>query len=58
MTLLKDPINIPERVHQGDFVLKLSEGAHSTRLQAECKSGFAALITSDLLPLLPLQPPH
>lgn len=26
MTLLKDLINIPERVHQGDFVLKLSEG--------------------------------
>lgn len=30
MTLLKDLINIPERVHQGDFVLKLSEGlAHA-----------------------------
>lgn len=26
MTMLKDLINIPERVHQGDFVLKLSEG--------------------------------
>ena len=26
MTLLKDLIDIPERVHQGDFVLKLSEG--------------------------------
>lgn len=26
MTLLKDLIHIPERVHQGDFVLKLSEG--------------------------------
>ncbi len=26
MTLLKDLIAIPERVHQGDFVLKLSEG--------------------------------
>lgn len=26
MTLLKDLISIPERVHQGDFVLKLSEG--------------------------------
>jgi hypothetical protein len=26
MTLIKDLINIPERVHQGDFVLKLSEG--------------------------------
>ena len=26
MPLLKDLINIPERVHQGDFVLKLSEG--------------------------------
>jgi hypothetical protein len=26
MTLLRDLINIPERVHQGDFVLKLSEG--------------------------------
>lgn len=26
MTFLKDLINIPERVHQGDFVLKLSEG--------------------------------
>ncbi len=32
--------------------------AHSPRRQAECKSGFAALITSDLLPLLPLQPQH
>lgn len=30
MTLLKDLISIPERVHQGDFVLKLSEGvAHA-----------------------------
>lgn len=26
MTLIKDLIAIPERVHQGDFVLKLSEG--------------------------------
>jgi hypothetical protein len=26
MTLLKDLISIPERVHQGDFVLKLSQG--------------------------------
>lgn len=26
MTFLKDLIHIPERVHQGDFVLKLSEG--------------------------------
>lgn len=26
MTLLKDLIAIPERVHQGDFVLRLSEG--------------------------------
>jgi len=26
MALLKDLIEIPERVHQGDFVLKLSEG--------------------------------
>ncbi len=26
MTLLRDLIHIPERVHQGDFVLKLSEG--------------------------------
>jgi hypothetical protein len=26
MPLLKDLIHIPERVHQGDFVLKLSEG--------------------------------
>ena len=26
MPLLKDLITIPERVHQGDFVLKLSEG--------------------------------
>ena len=26
MTMLKDLIQIPERVHQGDFVLKLSEG--------------------------------
>ena len=26
MPLLKDLIAIPERVHQGDFVLKLSEG--------------------------------
>ncbi len=26
MPLLKELINIPERVHQGDFVLKLSEG--------------------------------
>jgi predicted ATPase len=30
MTLLKDLISILERVHQGDFVLKLSEGvAHA-----------------------------
>ena len=30
MTLLKELIHIPERVHQGDFVLKLSEGvAHA-----------------------------
>lgn len=29
MTLLKDLINIPERVHQGDFVLKLSEGVNN-----------------------------
>jgi hypothetical protein len=26
MTLIRDLIDIPERVHQGDFVLKLSEG--------------------------------
>jgi len=26
MTLIKTLIDIPERVHQGDFVLKLSEG--------------------------------
>ncbi len=26
MTLIRDLIHIPERVHQGDFVLKLSEG--------------------------------
>lgn len=26
MTMLKDLAHIPERVHQGDFVLKLSEG--------------------------------
>lgn len=26
MTLIKDLIHIPERVHQGDFVLKLAEG--------------------------------
>ena len=26
MTFIRDLINIPERVHQGDFVLKLSEG--------------------------------
>ena len=26
MALIKDLISIPERVHQGDFVLKLSEG--------------------------------
>jgi chromosomal replication initiation ATPase DnaA len=26
MTLIKDLIQIPERVHQGDFVLRLSEG--------------------------------
>ena len=26
MALLKDLINIPERVHTGDFVLRLSEG--------------------------------
>jgi hypothetical protein len=25
-TYIKELINIPERVHQGDFVLKLSEG--------------------------------
>jgi hypothetical protein len=30
MTLLRDLIHIPERVHQGDFVLKLSDGlAHA-----------------------------
>lgn len=28
MPLMKDLINIPERVHQGDFVLKLSEGVN------------------------------
>ena len=26
MTLIKDLIHIPERVHQGDFVLQLSKG--------------------------------
>ena len=26
MTLIKDLIAIPERVHQGDFVLQLSKG--------------------------------
>ncbi|HPA52709.1 MAG TPA: DUF6079 family protein, partial [Thermoanaerobaculia bacterium] len=26
MTLLKDLIRVPERVHQGDFVLKLTDG--------------------------------
>lgn len=32
MTLLKDLIHIPERVYQGDFVLKLSDGvAHAER---------------------------
>lgn len=28
MTLIKDLIQIPERVHQGDFVLKLTEGVN------------------------------
>jgi hypothetical protein len=28
MTLMKDLIEIPERVHQGDFVLKLAEGVN------------------------------
>jgi hypothetical protein len=32
LTLLKDLIHIPERVYQGDFVLKLSDGvAHAER---------------------------
>jgi hypothetical protein len=29
MTLIRELISIPERVHQGDFVLKLSEGVRS-----------------------------
>jgi hypothetical protein len=36
--LLRDLINIPERVHQGDFVLKLSEGvsdAHAAETVAD-----------------------
>ncbi len=36
MPLIKDLINIPEHVHQGDFVLKLSEGvSHAERTLAE-----------------------
>lgn len=31
MTLIKDLISIPERVHQGDFVLKLSEGVNDAQ---------------------------
>lgn len=30
MPLLKDLVHIPERVHQGDFVLKRSEGLTHT----------------------------
>ena len=29
MTLIRELITIPERVHQGDFVLKLSEGVRA-----------------------------
>jgi len=35
MTLIKELIEIPERVHQGDFVLKLTEGVK----QAEATLG-------------------
>ena len=31
MTLLKDLIDIPERVHKGDFVLRLSEGVEDPK---------------------------
>ncbi|MCK7500337.1 MAG: hypothetical protein MZW92_66125 [Comamonadaceae bacterium] len=30
-TLIKELIAIPERVHQGDFVLQLTEGRHASR---------------------------
>jgi predicted ATPase len=44
MPLLKDLIDIPERVHQGDFVLQLSEGrdragADAARLRRDAPAG-------------------
>jgi hypothetical protein len=42
MPLLKDLITIPERVHQGDFVLKLSEGRGPRRADAARLRGHAA----------------
>ena len=48
MTLIRDLIEIPERVHGGDFVLKLSEGVarrtrrHSARLRGYAATGASA----------------
>lgn len=44
MTLMKELISIPERVHQGDFVLKLSEG-----LQHAEQTLKDYVVTSDLV---------
>ena len=32
MTLIRELIPIPERVHQGDFVLKLSDGVRAAEV--------------------------
>ena len=36
--LLRDLITIPERVHQGDFVLKLSEGVSDAHAEETVKN--------------------
>ncbi len=61
MPLLKDLIHIPERVHQGDFVLKLSEGVSRDKrvlyLSTDASAGTpAALEASTLAPRLDAAP--
>lgn len=43
MTLLKDLIAIPERVHQGDFVLQLSKGVTEPEADPARPRGHAAV---------------
>ena len=52
MALLKDLIEIPERVHQGDFVLKLADGVVHAEATVSLRDFDAGSLHGDLAPLL------